>query len=345
MAADFRGYLQSVAPNLLGYVGNDGGVNVAKASQGFSTGANKVGGGSLYGFSDVNALKDKVSNLYGTYLSSQQPNPAANNQLTALQQQIASLQSQQAYQPKLPTFDVLGNYTKARSTAESAVNPRYNQLLNDFLAQNQVKQENKRQEVGLTKSANAVDLASTVEGNSVNRARTFEDTTNSIADINAKEGQMQQDTGTAFDVTRRNQAEADAAAGLTGTGVAAGRMFDADTARNIDEGRQVAEANNQRVAKQLFQSRTIDDLAKGDNDAKAVAANKDAAADFDLESYLEELSGDETNFRNTNETQRLADIAGQTGTYAQQGAQSFLSSLAGSGYRPQDIALAYQVYG
>ena len=86
-------------------------------------------------------------------------------------------------------------------------------------------------------------------------------------------------------------------------------------------------------------------MARGDKNAQDVATAKDKAAQFDLDSYLEELAADETVFRTDNEVKRLADISAQQQTYAQQGTQAFLASLAGAGWRPQDIALAYQVYG
>ncbi len=61
MAADFRGYVQTKAPNLLGFVGNDGGINLPKVQQ--VLGSNKTGGSALYGYKDVNAVKDAVAKL------------------------------------------------------------------------------------------------------------------------------------------------------------------------------------------------------------------------------------------------------------------------------------------
>lgn len=277
------------------------------------------------------------------------PNPpkqAQNNDyLKGLQSQLSALQQQLAYQPKLPTFDVMGNYNRSRSQAEAAVNPLYEKYLKDFLAKQQVQQQNKQQETSLTKQANALELGQTVAENDVNRNRTAEDTTNALAQIGVQEGQMQQDTGTQFDQDRRAQAETLAASGLTTSGIGQAKMFEQQDQRNISEDRQVKEFNNQRDAKKLFETRTFEDLARGDDNAKAIAAQKDTQAQFDLDSYLKELAADETIFRTDNEVKRLGDVNSQTESYAQKGTQQFLASLAGAGWRPQDIALAYQVYG
>lgn len=276
------------------------------------------------------------------------PAPVANDNsafMSSLNSQIAALQRQLAYQPKLPSFDIMANYNKARSQAESAVNPLYDKYLKDFLAGQEVSRANKQTEVGITKEGIAQELQRTLEGNTVNRQRTAEDTTNAIADLNTKEGQFQQASGTQFDTDRRALAEDVAASGLTTSGIGQGKIYDQNNARNLDEKQQVQEYTNQREAKKLFETRTFEDLARGDKEAGQISGNKNKSADFDLEQYLDELSTNETQFRNENEAKRLGDVASQTGTYEQAGSQSFLSSLAGAGWRPQDIQLAYQIYG
>ena len=272
---------------------------------------------------------------------------AGNNSdfMKSLNAQIAALQQQLAYQPKLPSFDIMSNYNRARSQAESAVNPLYDKYLKDFLAGQEVQKVNKQTEVGLTRETTAQELQRALETGQVNRARTAEDTRNAIADSQIKEGQMQQATGTQFDQDRRALAEQTAASGLTTSGIGQGMIYDQNNKRNLDEAQQVQEYTNQRQAKKLFETRTFEDLARGDQEANQIATSKNKAADFDLEQYLDELSTNETQFRNENEYKRLGDIASQTGTYQQAGTQSFLSSLAGAGWRPQDIQLAYQIYG
>lgn len=274
--------------------------------------------------------------------------PGANDNsqfLKGLNAQIAALQQQLAYQPKLPSFDISGNYARARTQAEAAVNPLYDKYLKDFLAQQQVRQQNKQQEVGIAKESIAQELQQNLGQSAVDRTRVGEDTATAIEDLTRSEANFQRASGTQFDTDRRALAETNAAAGLTTSGIGQGRMYDQNIMRNLDEGQQVQEYGNQREAKKLFETRTIEDLARGDENARAVSTNKTKGVDFDLESYMDELAADETNFRNENEYKRLSDVSTQSQSYANAGTQSFLSSLAGAGWRPQDIALAYQVYG
>jgi hypothetical protein len=339
MANDFRSYLQSVDPYALNYTGNDGRIDYNKVQ---NNGADTKG----FSYAQGNATKvqDYVSGLYSQY-QAKQPTQAPNNALSGLQAQLAALQSQLAYTPKLPTFDVMGNYQKATSQAEAAVNPLYDKYLNDFLAQNSVKAANRTTQTANTKASNSLELGQTLEGNQITRQRSGEDTAAALDLLGTQERQAQQDSGTQFDVDRRALAEQNAAAGTNTSGVGAGKIFDATVAHNISDQRMEQEVNNQKAAKTLLNTRTLDDLSRGDKNAQDIASAKDRDAQFDLDSYLQELAGDETNFRNDNEVKRLGAVADQTSTYARANTQSYLQSLAGAGYRPQDIALAYQVYG
>jgi hypothetical protein len=339
---DFRGYLAVADPYALKYTGNNGLIDRGKVnSQGADT---KV---LSWDKGQADNVQNYVTGLYDKWVGMKQSKETDTNNayLNGLNQQLAALQAQLAYTPKLPTYDIMGNYKRARSTAESKVNPLYAKYLKDFLAGQKVKKTNKQTETGLTKAATALDLSQTIGQNAVDRTRTGEDTTSAIQKITEQEGQMQQDTGTQFDVDRRALAEKNAASGVTTSGIGGGNMFVQQDQRNISEARQVQEASNQRDAKRLFASRTFEDLARGDTNATAIASSKDKQAQFDLDAYLSELAIDETQYRADNEVKRLTDINNQSQTYERQGTQSFLSSLAGAGWRPQDIALAYQVYG
>ena len=268
-----------------------------------------------------------------------------NSYLQGLQSQLAALQRQLAYQPKLPTFDVLGNFKQARSQAEAAVNPLYEKYLKDFLAKQATLTTNKQTETNLRREGTALELQQALAQSAVDRTRTAEDTATAVQQLNEQEGNFQQDSGTQFDIDRRAAAEEIAASGLTMSGIGQNKMFEQARDRNITEERQVKEFNNQRAAKQLYQTRTFEDLARGDKNSQALATQKDKEAQFDLDSYLAELANDETSFRTQNELDRLSSISTQADTFERQGTQSFLASLAGAGWRPQDIALAYQIYG
>lgn len=341
MANDFRNYLKTADKYALAYTGNDGRIDMGK--KGYDT--------KNMSYMATNENKQKVqqyiSGLYDKWVSSNQKKEQAstNSYIQGLNSQLAALQAQLAYQPKLPSFDVMGNFKRARSQAEQAVNPLYSKYLKDFLAKQATQKSNKKGETKLRKESTAMELAQALAESGVTRTRTAEDTTAAIGKLNEQEGIFQQDSGTQFDIDRRANAEQIAASGLTTSGIGQNRMFEQAENRNIDEGRQVKEFTNQREAKKLFQARTFEDLARGDNNQRAISKQKDKEAQFDLDAYLKELAHDETQFRTENELKRLSDINQQAQTFERKGSQQFLASLSGAGWRPQDIALAYQVYG
>lgn len=341
MANDFRSYLKGVDKYALAYTGNDG--RIDRGKQGYDT---KV---MSYMATDQN--KDKVQNyisgIYDKWVSSNQKKTTDTNNsyIQGLNSQLAALQAQLAYQPKLPSFDVMGNFKRARSQAEQAVNPLYSKYLKDFLAKQATQKSNKKGEVALRKESTAMELAQALAESGVTRGRTTEDTQAAIGKLNEQEGIFQQDSGTQFDIDRRANAEQIAASGLTTSGIGQNRMFEQAQDRNITEERQVKEFTNQREAKKLFHARTFEDLARGDDNQRAISKQKDKEAQFDLDAYLKELAHDETQFRTENELKRLSDINQQAQTFERKGSQQFLASLSGAGWRPQDIALAYQVYG
>lgn len=340
---DFRGWLAAGnagnSPTSLGLYGK-GPLNAAGTA---SLLLGQLGNDGKSGDSTYNAIGSK---LYQQWQTGRNANSASSNSyLQGLQSQLAALQRQLAYQPKLPTFDVLGNFKQARSQAEAAVNPLYEKYLKDFLAKQTVLKTNKQTETGLRKEGTALELQQALAQSAVDRTRTAEDTATATQQLNDQETNFQQDSGTQFDIDRRAAAEEVAASGLTMSGIGQNKMFEQARDRNITEERQVKEFNNQRAAKQLYQTRTFEDLARGDENSQALATQKDREAQFDLDSYLAELANDETSFRTQNELDRLSSISTQADTFERQGTQSFLASLAGAGWRPQDIALAYQIYG
>jgi hypothetical protein len=259
-----------------------------------------------------------------------------NNQIRALQNQIAQ-------QPKLPKFDLVGNYNRARSQAEQHVNPLYNLKLNNFLADQQRLRGAKTQETEIRKEGINIERTGSLQENEVTRGRTVEDVQAALEKIGMTEDRFQRDEGTQFDAERREMARAAADSGLATSGIAAQQLGDAQNTRNVTSAEQVQEFGNQRAAKELFRTRTFEDMARGDTQIGKVADNKVRGAQFDLDSYIAELASKETDFRLMNELERGRDITNQTEAFRQQGIQQFIASLVGKA-RSQDIAYAAQVY-
>lgn len=249
------------------------------------------------------------------------------------------------YVPKFIAYDYNANFNRARQQAEQAVNPLYEKMINQFVGRQQALEQERRTQTAMAKETNALDLSQALAGNQVNRARTIEDEQGAQRQLTEAEAAYQQESGTAFDEQRRATAEQVAASGTTASGVGQGVIFSENNKRNLSEAAQVKEYGNQREAKKLFASRTIEDLNRNDENTRKITENKDKAADFDLESYLQELAYGRQEFEMNTEKARLEDVAGQTQTYANANTSTWLQSLAGQGYNAADIANAYAMYG
>lgn len=273
------------------------------------------------------------------------PNNDWAQQSAALNAQLRALQNQLAQQPKLPNFDILANYNRARQTAEGAVTPLYNQKLNIFLEGQGIKKVSKTQTRDLSLENSAIAEANALADNQTSRARTGEDLGSALQQIGYNRDNYLVDDAQAFDDSRRALQEEVAAGGGTDTGLgqqAIGRQL---TDRNTASERQLTAFQNEESAKQLLAGRTFEDLLTSDDRNKQKRTQDDKATNIDFDSYMSSLANEETGFRLQNDLDRALAISDQTRSYQQQGVAEFIASLAGQGYRAQDIALASQVYG
>lgn len=263
----------------------------------------------------------------------------------ALNAQLAALQAQIAAQPRLPDFDILANYNRAKQTATQAVTPLYNKKLNTFLEGQGIKKETKTKERNLAKENNSIALNNALEDSSISRTRTGEDLANVLTAIGQQRDDFLVDDAQAFDVARRALMEETAAGGATDTGLGQQAIQGQQDDRNRNADRQMTEFRNQEAAKQLLATRTIDDIALSDTRSKQKKGQDDKAVDIDFEGYMKSLANEEKGFRLQNDLDKALAIAQQTQTYSDQGVAQFIAGLSGQGWRAQDIALAKQVYG
>jgi len=281
-------------------------------------------------------------------------NPPPDNSaadFAKLNAEIKALQNQIAQTPKLPAFDIMANYNRARGQAESAVNPLYERKLREFLDYSSSGRfgapegkvlQTKRQSVELDRADVDRSLSESLEDSEVTRARTVEDVAAALERIGLGEDRFQVQEGRQNDASMRNLAREVAASGLTGS-MGSSQVREATRVRNEASQQQTEEFQGQRDAKQIFQTRTFEDLARSDTRVgnKATAAKK--GIQLDLDSYIDKLAFEEQGFRLDNEAKRLSDIVGQTEGYRTQGVAQFLASIRNS-VRPQDFALAMQTY-
>jgi hypothetical protein len=248
--------------------------------------------------------------------------------------------------PKLAQFDVMANWRTAKSAAEKYVNPLYEDKLNKFLQQQTAKKARKQQEFNLTTENIGQEKTTALGENEISRTRTAEDTANAITKVNTLEGQFQDDEGQQFDQNYRAAAEQIAASGGAQTGMGRQQTSDMVRLRNVTSQRQLDEFQGQREAKQLFKTRTFEDLMRGDQQVEQLATSKTKAAQFDLDSYLEDLAFDEVNKRDELDMWKAEQTYNKTQELDRIGTEEFLAGLVGSGrYSAEDIAYNRQVYG
>lgn len=275
------------------------------------------------------------------------PTPSTSSDDRAWQQmsaQLAALQNQIAQAPKLPNFDILGNYNRAKDRATADVTPLYEQKLNNFLQGQAITRTAKTKQRDLSFENSEIARTNTRADNQTSRVRTGEDLANALAQIATQEDYFLTDEGTQFDDARRSLQEEVAAGGGTDTGMGQQQIERQLKDRNTSATRQIEEFRNNESAKKLLADRTLQDLATGDIRADEKKTQDDKATTIDFDTAMQQLANEESSFRLQNDLDKALDIISRTSSYSQQGVQQFIASLAGSGWRPQDIALAKQVY-
>ena len=271
-------------------------------------------------------------------------NDAWASQAASYEARIRALQAQAAQAPRLPNFDIMANYNQAKSQATAAVTPLYNKKLNIFLEGQGIKKDTKTKETNLARENNQIALNQALQDNSTTRTRTGEDLSSALAQIGQTRNDFLVDDARQFDAERRALMEETAAGGATDTGLGQQAIGQQQDDRNTMASRQTREFKDQEAAKKQLATRTFDDLITSDKRTGEKKTQDDKAVQIDFDSYMASLANEETGFRLQNDLDMALDISRQTQSYADQGTQSWLASLASGGWRAQDIALASQVY-
>jgi len=316
---------------------------------------------SLFGNNNTSSSPRTGYDLYGNIIPGQQsqtpkasvytpkvsstPTSDWSKESADLNAKIASLTNQLAQQPRLPSFDIMANYNKAKQKATEYVTPMYAKKLELAMQNIGNKRTSKQAQTDLSYQNADIALKNALADNTTTRGRTGEDLMSALQQIGVGESNYLTDENKQFDTARRALQEEVAAAGGTDTGLGQQQIGTQLTDRNIASERQMTEFANQKAAKQLLASRTIDDLATSDVRAGEKKTQEEKSIKIDFDSYMADLANEEATTRMDLDLQKALDIATQTGQFRSQGAQEFIASLAGQGYRPQDIALAAQVYG
>lgn len=256
-------------------------------------------------------------------------------QWEALMRQItaANRPPPQVYAPKL---DFAAVSAQARQAAEGNVNPFYTKTLNDFLTQQAAKRQ-QQQTLHDTNVQNIEDtLKQTLEGNDISKARTAEDVATNQAQINTTADQNQTDTGQAFDASRLALAKTASTGGL-----GAQQLEAAQTNRNTSEQRQEEGFTQKRQEQELFKTRSFEDLARSGALAGTSAEKGKKAANFDLDTYIQNAGFTEQDKRNELEQARLQAVSGEEDKQQKIITNNWINSIAD----PAQRQAALQAYG
>jgi len=248
-----------------------------------------------------------------------------------------------AAQPKFIYRDTNAAWQNAQNTAATSVNPIYQDNLNRFITDQANKLSQSQADTTASKLASDTSLGQTQQDITTNTARSNQDTASAIAQNQAKEASWQTTEGNA------NTAAEDAARlamgdqGIMGRG--AGQLDTAKLARNLSSSDQTTAYQAQRDTTNLLNTRTLTDLqTKG---SRAIDFNTTEKANLDrhLTDFITNQGTALASEKVSNENARLNDLFGKTQSQYKTDTANWISSLAGQGYRTQDIGLAQQNYG
>lgn len=247
--------------------------------------------------------------------------------------------------PRLATFNLSDAWNKALQSAQNAVNPVYAAELDRFVQQQQQALGVQQQSAEAGKSALDLALQRLQEDTALNRARTTEDTTNTIGDINATQAAGARTEGLSFDAANRALNEQLGANGMAGTGLGNQTVSETQNARRFQSNEEVRQSDNKIAAANTLMTRTFQDLDTGEKRAGEDTTTKKTQVDVDLQNFIKDQQLKLENEKAVEEAAKQADIVSKANATQQQLVDQWIQSLSGRGYTPQEVALAASVYG
>lgn len=271
-----------------------------------------------------------------------QIDPGVQAQVDALNRQTAALQAQTAAAPKLIYRDTNAAWQSAQNSAAASVNPVYQDYLNQFVTKQQNSLSQQQATDAAAKQQADTTLQQTNEDIATNRQRTAEDTASAIAQNQQKEGAWQTQEGTQAAQQEEAARLALGDQGIEGRG--AGQLQQSQMDRNAASNTQTQQFQNQRDTANQLATRTYQDLDTKGTRATEMDTTQKADLDRTLNDFITNQGTDLTGFQSTNESARLSALFNATQQNYQTSNAAWLASLVQGGARPQDVALAAQVY-
>lgn len=288
-----------------------------------------------------------LGDVYNAWKSGRTAEAAAkilsDSQNAAIDRQTQAIYAQIAAQPKLIYRDTNAAWQGAQNKAASSVNPVYQDNLTRKLKQIATARSQQTANINANKQAADTDLTQTQEDIGTQKVRTGQDLTSALEQNRYQEGQWQTQEGREADV---NESQARIGLGDQGQqGLGAQSLETQKIVRNEGSAAATKDFTDARASKELIASRTFQDLDT--KNTRAVQFNTTTKKNLDrqLSDFITNQGLEEKEFRATNEAARLAALYSATQNVYKTDTAKWLSSLAKSGARSQDIALTTQVYG
>lgn len=260
---------------------------------------------------------------------------------------LAAAQKPYVYTPppvRVFRYDTDQGLAKAKEMAGNALNPVYQQAMNNFLNRQATELSNKQAAIGLEREGLATQEARTLEDTGISRRRTAEDTGSAIAEERTQRGIAAREEGLDFDTAYRALTEGLGAGGMADSGLGRQQVEEATAKMTRMSNEEVRQSENKVAAANVMMNRTFEDLALKDTRAKedTVAGNK--KLDLDINTFIDNQNLEKTEFTFQQEKEKAQYLAQLTKNYQDQLVSQWIQSLYAQGATGQEIQLASQTY-
>lgn len=277
------------------------------------------------------------------------PSPAPTSTPTNTDDYIkelqAALRAAQTPIPRLADFDIASSWDRARTMAEQAVSPIYQQKMTDYINKEYTKNiERANADAISNKSALDLALERMLQDTQLTRTRTGEDAATATEDINAAQDYAAREGGLGFDAAYRAFNEQLGTTGMAGSGLGAQQTAETQRAYRDMSNEQVRQSENKVEAVSTLMNRTFQDLDIKEERGRTDTASAKTKVDLDLERFIQDEEDRLDTFRKDQELAKQMEIADRSSGLQGQLVDEWIASLRGKGYNPQEVALAASIY-
>lgn len=241
-------------------------------------------------------------------------------------------------------YDTGGALTKAQQMAQNAVNPVYQQAMDNFLQRQSVELGNKQAQVGLEREGLDTNYNRILEDSGVARTRDTEDTNANIAETRASRAVAAREEGLDFDAANRMLNEGLGAAGVADSGLGQQQVDDSQQKMVRMSNEEVRQSENKVAAANTLLTRSFEDLARKDTRAGEDKTYGNKQLDIDINNFMDDQALAKTDFTFQQEKEKSQYIAQLTKNYQDQLVSQWIQSLYGQGATAAEIQLASNTY-